>query len=188
MGAEFSRLGYALRSFPSPPPAYPSSSSPSSSSSSSRSAVNYLFDAKTRANTRANRSSTPVSKHVALARLADRLAALGHRQRIRAIRSLRLSPRVLRQLGRYAPLHLFCSAASTGLAGNKADHVNSPRLTGQGQDCDPPFNPVSLGKPISAASVTVEMTTMVVATGGTAKKWKKSVSFAPLAEMRTFVA
>lgn len=183
MGAEFSRLGHALRSFPSPPSSSFASSSSSSSSSTSRSAVNYLFDAVTRANTRANRSPTPVSRHVALARLANRLAALGHRQRFRAIRSLRLSPRLLRQLGRYVPLHLF-SPAATGAASDHVGAVMSPRLTGQGQDTDPPFRSVSLCAPQThPASVAASMTAVVASARGTSKK---SVSFAPLAEMRTY--
>lgn len=61
-----------------------------------------VHDERTVANTLANRSDTTVAKHVALARLADRLGGMTKSRRQRVIEQLRISEEVLKEVRKYA--------------------------------------------------------------------------------------
>lgn len=82
---------------------------------------------RTQANTLANRSPTPVARHVALARLADRLASLRGARRRRVIEGLRLPSEVLREVERYAAFD-----AGAGAGDGIESEVESPAASADG--------------------------------------------------------
>lgn len=105
MGLEFS-LPISL-TYTSHPPRRSSKSSPTTYKNNKNNNNPPLSPSSTLANTLANRSDTPVARHVALARLAERLSAMAKSRRQRVIRQLHISPDVLREVRKYTPNNSF---------------------------------------------------------------------------------
>lgn len=184
-------------------PLIPSSRPPSprrgkthNSRRSSPSATSPMFtststDAHTKANTLANRSSTPVARHVALARLAHRLSAMGRRRRQRVLEQLNMPVEILRQVRRYTPANSFGDEQVPIFGDEDAEEKNN-----EGKNDDD----VELGwlsdeqimSRASSSSCSSSTTTIGTASSGSEddarvpRKKRKGVSFAKYAELRLF--
>lgn len=130
-------------------------------------AASVRVERDTRTNTRHNRSVDSPARLVALTRLAARLAALGAAQRRHVIRLLRLSPRVMAQVRRRAPAHVFRDPA------DRADRAPAPRALADVTAAARP--PASSGAANAGAGA------------GTSGGGGRRVSFAKVAELRFFV-
>lgn len=128
------------------------------------------------ANTLANRSSTPVARHVALARLADRLTSMAKSRRDSVIERLHIPSEVLREVRRYTPSNSFESLEDD--VGSDWDEEEEEERGEEEEEIDiesevgasPP------GTPPSGVAFAEECS----------RPRRKIVSFAKYAEMRLF--
>eukprot|EP00177_Eucheuma_denticulatum_P008494 GFKZ01015448.1.p1 GENE.GFKZ01015448.1~~GFKZ01015448.1.p1 ORF type:complete len:144 (+),score=18.85 GFKZ01015448.1:211-642(+) len=119
MGLDFSfPLSLSRPTPPSPPPSSKRRRRPHGKAKTPHlsSACLYAVDSRTQRNTLLNRSNTSVSRHVALMRLAQRLAALKHTKREQVIRQLGLGGGVLKEVRKYMRGWFF-GDAKRGAAG-----------------------------------------------------------------------
>lgn len=125
----------------------------------------------TRANTLANRSSTPVAKHVALARLAERLSNMGKRRRERVIEQLHIPQDMLREVQRYTPSNSFGSTADDNewMSSDEAERRTPESASVCSDEGD------EIDSELSASP-----------TSSSGKRRRKIVSFAKYAELRLF--